>query len=110
MYPELVNLTADPAELDHWFHANWDEHFRIIAAIKQQRGVILNILPIQSASADNPDNWLFAHQTLHDDMNQVLGIAGNDLLDVDFKNEDQRNAWAFLHMAEHVKATAILGI
>jgi hypothetical protein len=79
-------------------------------AIKQQKGTILNIYPIQVIREGDQSNWLFAHQQMHNDMDLVLGIAGSDLLDVDFKNDDQRNAWAWLHQQEHLKASNILGI
>ena len=110
MYPEIAVLDNDPDEIERWVHSHYDEHFRIIAAIAKQKNIRLQVLPINYLREDNFQSWLFQHQSLHNDMNSVLHIAGNDLLDVDFKNDEQRNAWAWLQAQEHYQATNKLGI
>lgn len=110
MYPEIAVLDNDPEELERWIHSHYDNHFQIIAAIAKQKHVVLQVLPINYLTEDQFQNWLFMHQSQHNDFNAVLGIAGNDLLDVDFKNDDQRNAWAWLNFSEHYRASALLGV
>jgi hypothetical protein len=43
-------------------------------------------------------------------MDSILGIAGNDLSDVDWSNPDQLESWVWLHAQEHYRAETILGI
>lgn len=55
-------------------------------------------------------NWLRRHQQSHNDVNSALGVQGTDLTDVDFEKQDEREAWAELHAAEHVQWQEITGI
>lgn len=110
MNPSIWNAPTDEISSKYFSFANADEHFHIAAAIQGKFGIpqvfyILDPIPVSDHT-----EWLWRHQVMHDNMNLVLGIAGNDLTQVDFKDEQQREAWAWLHAQEHAKATDMLGI
>jgi hypothetical protein len=73
-------------------------------------GATLTTYVLDPIAGFDRDNWLRRHQTAHNDMNEVLGIAGNDLSDVDFKNPKELQAWINLHAQEHLQANDILRI
>lgn len=55
-------------------------------------------------------DFLEANQSLHSDMNGILGLQSSDLQDVDFQNENQKTAWFYSHYLEHQSAEIKLGI
>lgn len=55
-------------------------------------------------------DFLEANQSLHSDMNGILGLQSSDLQDVDFQNENQKIAWFYTHYQEHFSAERELGI
>ncbi len=54
--------------------------------------------------------FLDNNQSLHSDMNGILGLQSSDLQDVDFENENQKTAWFYSHYLEHQSAEIKLGI
>lgn len=54
--------------------------------------------------------FLDNNQSLHTDMNGILGLQSSDLEDVDFENENQKRAWFYSHYLEHQSAEIKLGI
>lgn len=108
--PLLLNDFEDARELAWWLHNNSSEHRQILTAIQQQANIELASYPISSMSPADRSGWLWRHQQMHNDMNAVLGIAGNELSDVDFKQAHQVQAWLALHFEEHLQARQKLGI
>lgn len=106
----LLNLPRTDREWSKWSFSNADGHTRIIEAILTQRSVQLDTYILDPIAQFDRDNWLRRHQTVHNDMNEILGIAGNDLSDVDFKNVKELQAWVNLHAQEHIQANALLGV
>lgn len=61
----------------------------------------------------DPNNvglWLYNHQFMHNQMNQVLGTSGFDFLDLDWSDPDQLQEWLRLNGAEHQRISAALGV
>ena len=48
--------------------------------------------------------WEYQHQLMHDNQNSILGIQGQDLTGVDWKNPEVLTAWVFLNSSEHYQA------
>lgn len=110
MLASLYNVFKDNIGLQQFSFANNDEHVRINEAVLKQRNIQLPTYILDPISASDPSNWLYMHQNIHNLMDSVLGIAGNDLSDVDFKNPEQLSSWIWLHAQEHYQAAQILGI
>lgn len=112
MLATLYNIFQDKIGLNQFAFANADLHVRQNQAIAVKYGVNLPDYILDPISLENSgsENWLQLHQDIHTRTNSVLGIAGNDLSEVDFKNPDQLAAWIWLHAQEHVQASNKLGL
>jgi len=109
MLASLYNIPKDKTALAQFSFANADEHTRINRAILREYGIQLPVYILDPISSDGT-NWLDTHQTVHNLMNSVLAIAGNDLSDVNFKDHAQLSSWIWLHAQEHYLAAERLGI
>ena len=110
MLAVLYNVFNDDRGLAQFSIANNDEHVRINKAILAQYEVEMPTYILDPISLNNPSIWLYTHQNVHNLMNAVLGIAGNDLSDVDFKDKSQVASWIWLHAQEHYQAAEKLGL
>lgn len=107
----LANLSNIPNDLNTlaiWTFSNQDEHLKIAAAIRRIFNVrvqayILDPMPLHDRGA-----WLYNHQQAHNQQNAILGIAGNDLTQVDFDDPAQVASWVDQHNTEHILAAQIL--
>jgi hypothetical protein len=111
MLATLYNLFNDQRGLDQFAFANADLHVRQNAAIAARGGPNLSAYILDPiVLGKNLETWLSVHQETHNQVNQVLGIRGNDLSDVDFSNPQQLASWIWLHAQEHVQASDRLGL
>ncbi len=61
----------------------------------------------------NPDDlgmWLYQHQTMHNQINAVLGTSGFNLLSLDWSDPDQFEEWLNQNGDEHTRICSALGI
>ncbi len=65
---------------------------------------------IDPIDPNNPGPWDDLHQAMHQQFDELLGIAGFNLIEVDWKNEGERAAWIWLNAQEHYQAAQILGL
>lgn len=106
----LYNVPGNMAELNTWAFAHAAHHRDINRKIYALNGTSLienNLDPI------NPNDlgvWLYQHQQMHDQFEAVLGIAGYDLLDVNWQNQDELAGWVLLNANSHQQAADILKI
>lgn len=103
-------MGTTPEARSQWVWDNSEDHIEIVTAIRQLTGTWLNQYIIDPFPAREPGVWLALHQTAHDDMNQFLGLPGNNLQSVDFNNRQQLEAWIWLHYSEHAAARNAVGI
>lgn len=82
----------------------------IVQAIRKQLSVSLPIYIIDPWTDFDQKGILERHEQFHNDMNQTLGIPGNDLSDIDFKKPNELKAWIFLNYEEHLNARMQLAI
>jgi hypothetical protein len=110
MLPALLNV---PHTNDDWSHFSWDHrdsHDRIRAAIKQQFGVNLTDFQIDPMNPNDMQDWLNNNAQLHNDMNAVLGLQGQNLEIVDLSKDNEKASWINFHYLEHYYAESKLGI
>jgi hypothetical protein len=88
---------------DFWFY-NWLSHEDIVQAIGKQKNVPLTMYMLQPWTKSDMGGQLVRHQAFHTDMNQVLGIQGQDLSILDTEDTQAVKDWVWSHYAEHQQA------
>ena len=106
----LYNVPSNDAELAQWALVNAAAHRDINRTIYNLTGVTLDEFLLDPFNPNDPGVWLDQHQVMHQQMDTILGIAGYDLLQVDFNNPQELAGWIYIHANEHVQASNILGI
>lgn len=106
----IYNVPATGAEFSSWAFAHAAHHTDIIRTIYQITGGQLDQYVLDPFDPSNPGPWLYQHQVMHQQMDSVLGIAGYNLLEADFKNRENLSGWIWLNADEHKRAADALGI
>ena len=106
----LFNMPESDEDFLVWSFSNQEQHAAIVSAIATQRKIFLNLFPMDPMPMHDLLAWAEIHQEQHNLENAVLGIAGVDLTDINFRDPGQLSAWLRLHGNEHMRAAAILGI
>ena len=101
---------ADQRSLDEWDINHSSDHEEIRQAIQAKLGVNLEDRPIYPTNWKDWNAYAIRHQSLHNDMNSILGLNGVDLTTVDFKDKKESENWHFDHFQEHQAARTTLGI
>lgn len=114
----VVPVSAD--DVKRWSFAHMANHLDIIRRIYETTEPVppattpspisLNPFPLDPIDIDNMGQWLYQHSVMHAQMDLVLGIAGYDLLELDWRDQDQLIEWMNFNSDEHVQASRILGI
>ena len=109
----LANLfrpaPGDDGWQEFWFN-NWIDHQDIQQAIQAQLSVNQEIYIINPWLDSDASAILQRHQQFHNDMDGAVGINGEDLSSIDFKNQRAIEEWVFQHYQDHLAAHQILGI
>ncbi len=109
---ELMGVPNTPAEQQSWAFANAASHRDIIRRVQETKGVLLEEHPLWF----NPDDaagfndFLNAHQDMHNDFAVALGLASYNLSELDWSDEDARAQWVMAHAQMHIAASALLGV
>ena len=107
---DLYNVPNNDEERALWAFAHMAHHRDINRRIYELVKVALVEYPLEPIDVNDTSNWEYQHQIMHDSQNQLLGIQGNDLTSVDWKNPELLEGWIFLNRVEHYQAASILGI
>ena len=99
--PNIVEPPSDERGFDSWAYAHAVDHLEIITAITKSQNVTLPQYQIWPIDPNDIENFLQQHTQAHNDMNLQMGTPGNDLNNVDFKNNDQAKQWFYLNSEEH---------
>ena len=106
----LYNVPGNDAERAQWSFAHMAHHRDIALAIYDLIKVALPEYILDPILIDDTGQWEYQHQLLHDNQNAILGIDGQDLTGVDWKDPEILTAWIFLNQSEHYQAAQILRI
>lgn len=106
----LLNAPSldDDRSFSEWSFSNADQHLQIVNALAAQRGVIIQLYPLDPIPRFAIEAWVQNHQQAHNDMASSLNIDLFDISDVDFRDRSQVEAWTRLHFDMHVQAAQIL--
>lgn len=106
----LYNVPSAPPEWQGWSFAHMCHHRDIIRRIIELTNIKLDEFVLDPFNPAEAGVWFDQHQIMHQQMDTILGIAGFDLSEVDFKNEQEKSAWIWLNSSEHKQAADTLGI
>ncbi len=109
----LQNIPGTAEELAIWAFCHQAHHIDINATIYNLANIALPLFildPFDPNNGDQMGTWAYQHQQMHDNQNALLGIAGNNLVDVDWTNQNELAGWINLNFIEHLQASNILGV
>ena len=89
---------------------NRQHHDAVTSAVESSKGIRLSGYIIDPIPTFDMGAWLTAHQNMHNQVNGVLRLTGNDLTTVDFGDTSQLNDWIQLHASEHLAWGQALGV
>src|SRR6516225_4642254 len=104
----LVDLSTAHTNWNQFWFNNWIGHQGIVQAIAKQKHVQLTMYDIDPWIDEDKDNIIARHFQYHNEMNFVLGIGGQDLSVLDFKDPNAVQQWVWQHFNEHQAANAAL--
>lgn len=104
----LANVPSSREAMAQWSFSHAAHHRDVIRVIYQMTGENLPEYVLDPFNFS--DTFDDQHQTMHNDVNRILGIGGRDLTEVDWKDEGQRTAWIWLNFQEHYQWAGILGV
>ncbi len=106
----LSNVPGTDAERAQWAFAHMAHHRDINHAIYNLLKIALPEFPLDPIDVNDTGTWEYQHQVAHDNFNLILGIDGQDLTGVDWKDTNLLAGWVFLNSNEHKQASDILEI
>lgn len=106
----LSNVPSTDEERAQWSFVHMAHHRDINRKIYELVKIALPEYIIDPIDPNSTGQWEYLHQTMHDNQNQLLGIVGQDLTGVNWKDLRVLSGWIFLNNNEHYQAAAILGI
>lgn len=107
---DIANIPEDFPSEQTWTFSHLDHHRRLNDYIQQKHNQTLVLFPLDPIDPNNTGQWFYQHQQLHDAQNKILGIAGNNLLDVDWNDQAQRAAFVQVNFFEHLQACNLTGV
>lgn len=106
----LYNVPTNDQERAQWSFSHMAHHRDIALRIYTLIKVALPEYILDPINPDDTGEWEYQHQLMHDNQNQLLGIQGQDLTGVDWKDQRILASWIFLNSSEHYQASNILEI
>lgn len=107
---DLYNVPGNDAERSEWAFAHMAHHRDINAAIYNLIKIALPEYILEPLDPNDTGQWEYQHQIMHDNFNAILGIQGQDLTGINWKNPNLLAGWIFLNQSEHYQASNILEI
>lgn len=106
----IFNIPDTPEARLVWSFNHMAHHRDIIRRIYETRRLATPEYAIDPININDMAVWGYQHQQMHNNMNAVLGINGNDLVDVNWKDPGELSEWIQLNGSEHYQAGNILGV
>lgn len=106
----LYNIPTVPKELDDWSFFHMVHHRDVNEEIFLLTGIHIDEFALDPIDPKNPGQWEYQHQAMHLAVNNVLGISGFDLSDIEFTQPDKFAGFIQSNASEHVQWANILGV
>lgn len=108
---QLLNYPVKQLQPDPLYEfAHQDSHKRVIQAIADFGGPLIQFRQIYPFSESDQLGILLRHQQMHDDINAFFGFNGVDLRNLDVTEENGRMEWGELNFREHQSWETALGL
>lgn len=107
---DLANVPGSDEERAQWSFAHMSHHRDINRRIYELVKVALPEYILDPIDPNDDGTWEYQHQLMHDNFNELLGIQGQDLTGLDWKDKNLLAAWIQLDFNEHYQASNILEI
>ena len=106
----IENIPVDQPTTDQWAFSHMAHHRDINRKIFELHGIEIPEFNLDPFDPNDIGTFRYQHQQMHNLQNAVLGIAGGDLTDVEWQDQEQRASWIQLNFIEHLQANQILGV
>lgn len=106
----LANVPSTDEERAQWAFDHMAHHRDINERIYVLVKLALPEYILDPVDVNDTGTWEYQHQLMHDAQNQILGIQGQDLTGIDWKDKNILSGWVFLNFNEHFQASDILEI
>lgn len=106
----LYNVPSTDTERSQWSFAHMAHHRDINRRLYELTLVALPEFILDPVNPTDTGSWEYQHQQMHNNQNQLLGIAGFDLSELDWTKQNELAGWVFLNALEHRQAADILEI
>lgn len=91
-----------------WAFAHMAHHRDINRKIYELVAISLPEYILDPVNPDDTGDWEYLHQLTHDNQNALLGIQGQDLTGINWRDPRLLSSWIFLNSNEHLQASNIL--
>lgn len=98
---DVYNVPTTDDELARWSVLHMILHRGQIQAASRQFKVMLTEYVLDPLDTTPNSAWFQQHQLMHDSLDQLLGVAQFDLIDVDWTQAAQRIGWIQGHAQLH---------
>lgn len=99
---DLFNVPRNDAELAAWAFAHMAHHRDLNTQARKIHNILLPEYVLDPIVPGNVQDFLNLHQIMHNNIDIVFGVAGNDLSQVDWTDVSQREGWIYLNATQHV--------
>jgi hypothetical protein len=106
----LLNIPKTPQGWSYFSFNNRDSHDQISAAILKKNNILINAYQLEPINPEDIAGWLQRHSQTHNEQNSAMGTQGQDLQDVNLRDEKQLVSWIWNHYLEHQVLHQALGI
>jgi hypothetical protein len=106
----IENVPSSDQSLNEWSFSHQAHHRDVARRIYELHSLALPEYVIDPMNVNDLGLFGYQHQALHNDVNFVLGVSGNDLSEVNWHDPGEREGWIFLNFSEHQQWNQILGV
>lgn len=99
-----------PEDFATWSFAHAAHHRDIVRVIFELTGTRLDEFVLDPFDPADEEGWLLSHQIAHQQMDDILGIPGAVLSNVEWNDPEQLASWLSRHGNEHYIAGQILNV
>lgn len=110
MILNLLQYPHTPQDLAIFSFANADHHLQVFNAIYAKNGLRTTQYALDPIPSFDFKNWLLRHQDVHNSVNAALGVAGQDLTEVNMNDPKSVEDFLWQHQSEHYQWASKLGV
>ena len=106
----IFNNSETPLELAQWSTLHMILHRNLNLAVLHQHNILLPEFVLDPFDPLAPGVWLLNHQTMHDNIDNIIGLPSYNLLDLNWADPEARQDWLDTHALQMQQETNVLGV